>query len=49
MAFTAIAGFFHYVGIGPDETDDEDEAKAAELAKKLAAKPTQQGTQEKAP
>ena len=29
-AFTAIAGFFHYVGIGPDETDDGDEAEAAE-------------------
>src|ERR1700720_2191135 len=54
MAFTALAGFFHYIGIGPDETDDEDEAKAAELAKKLAATPAaQQGTtpnrQEKAP
>jgi formate dehydrogenase iron-sulfur subunit len=41
MAFTAIAGFFHYVGIGPDETDDEDEAKAkaAEDAKKLEKRP----------
>jgi formate dehydrogenase iron-sulfur subunit len=37
MAFTAVAGFFHYIGIGPDETDEEDEAKAAEMAKKLAA------------
>ena len=33
MAFTAVAGFFHYVGIGPDETDDADEAKAADEAK----------------
>src|SRR5215469_3784327 len=30
MAFTVVAGFFHYVGVGPAETDDEDETKAAE-------------------
>ena len=34
MAFTAVAGFFHYIGIGPDETDEEDEAKAADAAKR---------------
>jgi formate dehydrogenase iron-sulfur subunit len=34
MAFAAVAGFFHYVGIGPDETDEEDEAKAADAAKR---------------
>jgi formate dehydrogenase iron-sulfur subunit len=39
MAFTAIAGFFHYIGISPDETDDEDEAKADEMAKKLQRTP----------
>ena len=38
MTFTAVAGFFHYVGIGPDETDEEDEAKAAELAKQHGEK-----------
>ena len=38
MAFTALAGFFHYIGVGPDETDDEDEAAAAELAKAELAK-----------
>ncbi len=39
MAFAAIGSFFHYVGVGPDETDDEDEEKAAKLAKELAATP----------
>ena len=39
MAFTAIAGFFHYIGVGPDETDDEDETNAAEMAKKLEKTP----------
>jgi formate dehydrogenase iron-sulfur subunit len=39
MAFTAVAGFFHYIGIGPDETDDEDEAKAAEAAKRVEKSP----------
>jgi formate dehydrogenase iron-sulfur subunit len=29
MAFTALAGFFHYVRVGPDETDEADEAAAA--------------------
>jgi hypothetical protein len=54
MAFAAIGSFFHYVGVGPDETDDEDEVKAAELAKELAAKAAPPGVasptrQEKAP
>ena len=39
MAFAAVAGFFHYIGIGPDETDDEDEAKAADEAKRLEKTP----------
>jgi formate dehydrogenase iron-sulfur subunit len=39
MAFTAVAGFFHYIGIGPDETDEEDEAKAADAAKRLEKVP----------
>ena len=39
MAFTAIAGFFHYISVGPDEIDDEDEAKAEEMAKKLEKTP----------
>jgi formate dehydrogenase iron-sulfur subunit len=29
MAFTALAGFFHYIRVGPDETDERDEAAAA--------------------
>jgi formate dehydrogenase iron-sulfur subunit len=38
MAFTAVAGFFHYIGVGPDETDNKDEAAADEAAKKMAPK-----------
>jgi formate dehydrogenase iron-sulfur subunit len=34
MAFTALAGFFHYVRVGPAETDEGDEAAAEEAAKK---------------
>jgi formate dehydrogenase iron-sulfur subunit len=39
MAFAAVAGFFHYIGIGPDEVDEEDEAKAADAAKRLEKVP----------
>jgi formate dehydrogenase iron-sulfur subunit len=28
MAFTVLAGFFHYIRIGPDETEERDEAAA---------------------
>ena len=28
MAATAMAGFFHYIGIGPNETDEADEEAA---------------------
>lgn len=38
MAFTAVAGFFHYIGIGPDETDEADEAAAAAEAAKRPEK-----------
>jgi hypothetical protein len=41
MAFAALGGFFHYIGIGPDETDDEDEDKAAKLARELRTTPAQ--------
>jgi formate dehydrogenase iron-sulfur subunit len=34
IALTALTGFFHYVGKGPVETDDDDERAAAELARK---------------
>jgi formate dehydrogenase iron-sulfur subunit len=34
VAFTALAGFFHYVRVGPDETDDHDEAAAQAMANK---------------
>ena len=33
MALTALAGFFHYIRVGPDETDASDEA-AAEAARR---------------
>jgi formate dehydrogenase iron-sulfur subunit len=34
MLMTAIAGFFHYIRVGPNETDEADEARAAdEMAK----------------
>ncbi|HVW68969.1 MAG TPA: formate dehydrogenase N subunit beta transmembrane domain-containing protein, partial [Steroidobacteraceae bacterium] len=39
MAFTALAGFFHYIGVGPDETDEADEAAAAEAASKREKAP----------
>ncbi|HLV29896.1 MAG TPA: formate dehydrogenase subunit beta [Burkholderiaceae bacterium] len=31
MAFAALAGFYHYIRTGPNETDQEDERKAKEL------------------
>lgn len=31
MAFAALAGFFHYIRTGPNETDEEDERKAKEI------------------
>jgi formate dehydrogenase iron-sulfur subunit len=29
MAMTVIAAFFHYIRVGPNETDESDEARAA--------------------
>jgi formate dehydrogenase iron-sulfur subunit len=34
MGFTVLAGFFHYVFVGPSETDERDEAAANDIAKK---------------
>ena len=39
MALTALAGFFHYIGVGPNETDDADEAAADEMAKRKGEAP----------
>jgi formate dehydrogenase iron-sulfur subunit len=39
MAFTALAGFFHYIRVGPDETHERDEA-AADAARRNAEKAT---------
>jgi len=36
MAFAAVAGFFHYIRTGPNETDETDEARAADEAKTLS-------------
>ncbi|TFL14525.1 formate dehydrogenase subunit beta [Pusillimonas caeni] len=30
MALTALAGFFHYIRVGPNEVDEEDERRAAD-------------------
>jgi formate dehydrogenase iron-sulfur subunit len=35
MGFTALAAFFHYVRVGPDEIDERDEAAARDMASKL--------------
>jgi len=35
MAFTALAGFFHYIRVGPDETNERDEAEAAAARRSL--------------
>jgi formate dehydrogenase iron-sulfur subunit len=34
MGLTALFGFFHYTRVGPDETDERDEAAAQDLARK---------------
>ncbi len=34
MALTALIGFFHYIRTGPNETDEEDERKADEEARR---------------
>ncbi len=35
MALTALVGFFHYIRTGPNETDEEDERRADEEARKI--------------
>jgi formate dehydrogenase iron-sulfur subunit len=35
MAATAAAGFLHYIGIGRNETNDEEEEEAEHEAKKI--------------
>jgi len=35
MALTALIGFFHYIRTGPNETDEEDERRADEDARKI--------------
>jgi formate dehydrogenase iron-sulfur subunit len=33
MALTAVVGFFHFIRVGPNETDAGDEAAAADMAR----------------
>jgi formate dehydrogenase iron-sulfur subunit len=37
MAMAAVVGFFHFIRVGPNETDGGDEAAANEMARKAAA------------
>jgi formate dehydrogenase iron-sulfur subunit len=39
MALTALAGFFHYIRVGPNETDESDEHQAAQEAAKTLERP----------
>jgi formate dehydrogenase iron-sulfur subunit len=39
MAMAAITGFFHYIRVGPNETDDSDEARAADEMAKTRSSP----------
>jgi formate dehydrogenase iron-sulfur subunit len=39
MGFTALAGFFHYVRVGANETDERDETAGKEMARKLEKSP----------
>jgi formate dehydrogenase iron-sulfur subunit len=39
MGLTVLAGFFHYVFVGQNETDERDEAAAKDLARKLEKTP----------
>jgi len=39
MALAAVVGFFHFIRVGPNETDGGDEEGANEMARKPAAAP----------
>jgi len=39
IGLTALAGFFHYIFVGPSETDERDEAAARDMARKLEKTP----------
>jgi formate dehydrogenase iron-sulfur subunit len=39
MGFTVLAGFFHYIRVGANETDERDEAAARDMARQLEKKP----------
>jgi formate dehydrogenase iron-sulfur subunit len=39
MGLTALAGFFHYVRVGPDEVDERDEVAADEAARSMEKAP----------
>ena len=39
MALAALTGFFHYIRVGPNETDEGDEARAADEMAKTPSSP----------
>ena len=39
MGMTALAGFFHYIRVGPNETDERDEVAAKDMTRKLEKTP----------
>ncbi|WP_397474585.1 formate dehydrogenase subunit beta [Pusillimonas sp.] len=40
MALTALAGFFHYIRVGPNEVDEEDERRAEEESQRQSQEAT---------
>jgi formate dehydrogenase iron-sulfur subunit len=47
MALTALAGFFHYTRIGPNEVTAEDEAAAREEARRIRGEPPEERSDER--
>jgi formate dehydrogenase iron-sulfur subunit len=39
IGLTALAGFFHYICVGPSESDERDEAAAKNMARKQEKTP----------
>jgi formate dehydrogenase iron-sulfur subunit len=47
MALTALAGFFHYTRIGPNEVTAEDEAAARDEARRIRGEPPEERSDER--
>jgi formate dehydrogenase iron-sulfur subunit len=45
MALTALAGFFHFVRVGPNEVDERDEAAARQALETAANPPPNRNTE----